>query len=56
VPVGEGALDSTGAGDAFAAGMLASLLRGEPIVDALTAANALARQAISRAGARPAVS
>jgi sugar/nucleoside kinase (ribokinase family) len=47
-------IDSTGAGDAFAAGMLAALLRDEPVLAALHAANALARQAITRTGARPA--
>lgn len=53
--VGDTALDSTGAGDAFAAGMLASLLRGETVPVALAAANALAREAIGRQGARPPV-
>jgi sugar/nucleoside kinase (ribokinase family) len=47
------AVDSTGAGDAFAAGMLAALLGGEPVDSALGAANSLARRAITRLGARP---
>ena len=47
------AVDSTGAGDAFAAGVLASLLAGEPIPVALAAGNSLAASAITRAGARP---
>jgi ribokinase len=46
-------LDSTGAGDAFAAGMLAALLREGTVGQALAAANGLARQAITRPGARP---
>ena len=47
------ALDSTGAGDAFAAGVLAARLAGAAIGDALGAGNDLAAAAITRAGARP---
>jgi len=47
------AVDSTGAGDAFAAGVLASLLAGAPIEAALAAGNDLAAVAVTRSGARP---
>jgi sugar/nucleoside kinase (ribokinase family) len=46
-------VDSTGAGDAFNAGLLASRLTGESTVDALRAGAALAANAISRPGAQP---
>ena len=46
-------VDTTGAGDAFAAGFLASwLLHPEPET-ALAAGNRLAAQAVTRVGARP---
>jgi sugar/nucleoside kinase (ribokinase family) len=44
--------DSTGAGDAFAAGLLAARLRGAPPAEALAAGCALAGRAVARAGAR----
>jgi len=47
------AVDSTGAGDAFAAGVLAATLTGAPVQSALAAGNKLASTAITRAGARP---
>lgn len=46
-------VDTTGAGDAFAAGLLAALLQGAPLPGAALAAHATAQQAISRIGARP---
>ncbi len=46
-------LDTTGAGDAFNAGFLASYLRGEKPEDWLRAGNALAARAISQKGAVP---
>ena len=51
--IGVEVLDTTGAGDAFAAGFLTSwLLHPEP-ESALAAGNRLAAQAVSRLGARP---
>lgn len=47
-------LDSTGAGDAFAAGVLAARRSGAGVADSLRAGNELAAQAIARRGARPA--
>jgi sugar/nucleoside kinase (ribokinase family) len=47
------ALDTTGAGDAFAAGLLAARLRGAPPAEALAAGCALASQAVVTPGARP---
>jgi sugar/nucleoside kinase (ribokinase family) len=52
VPV-EAVKDSTGAGDAFAAGFLAVRARGEPVEEALKAACALAARAVTTSGARP---
>lgn len=47
------AVDSTGAGDAFAAGVLSARLAGADVLTALHAGNALAARAVSRPGARP---
>jgi ribokinase len=47
-----GPIDSTGAGDAFTAGWLASRLRGAEPAEALAAANFAAAQAMQGAGAR----
>jgi sugar/nucleoside kinase (ribokinase family) len=47
------AIDPTGAGDAFAAGYLAALLRGEDDAGCAAAAVAAAAEAIRRPGARP---
>lgn len=46
-------VDSTGAGDAFAAGWIAACRRGEPIEGALHAAVAAGATAVTRPGARP---
>jgi sugar/nucleoside kinase (ribokinase family) len=46
-------VDSTGAGDAFAAGVLAARRAGAPVADALRAGNELAARAIAKPGARP---
>ena len=45
-------VDSTGAGDAFTAGWLASRLSGEEPGEALAAANFAAAQVLKEAGAR----
>jgi sugar/nucleoside kinase (ribokinase family) len=52
VPV-EAVADSTGAGDAFAAGLLNARLAGAAPADALAAGCELAARAVSTAGARP---
>lgn len=46
-------IDSTGAGDAFAAGFLAARLAGAAVEDALAGGVACATRAITRVGARP---
>jgi len=43
--------DLTGAGDAFAGAMIAALLRGAPLTDAVVAANAAGSEAVGRLGA-----
>ncbi len=48
----DAALDTTGAGDAFAAGWLAARRRGAPVDEALRAANALGARAVARPGGR----
>lgn len=45
--------DTTGAGDAFAAGLLASLVAGGDVVVALARGAALAAEAVAKVGARP---
>jgi ribokinase len=45
-------LDTTGAGDAFAAGLLGAWLAGRGPADALDAGLALAATVVARAGAR----
>jgi len=52
VPV-EAAVDSTGAGDAFAAGLLAARLNGAAPAEALAAGARLAAEAVGRLGGRP---
>lgn len=47
-------IDSTGAGDAFAAGLLAALIDGTPLVEAAARANRWGARAVSQVGARPA--
>ncbi len=46
-------LDSTGAGDAFAAGLLAALCHGAELADALAEGNRLGGLVVGRLGARP---
>jgi sugar/nucleoside kinase (ribokinase family) len=43
--------DLTGAGDAFAGAMIAALLRGSPLTEAVVAANAAGSEAVARLGA-----
>ena len=50
---GPASLDTTGAGDAFAAGLLAARARGASPAEALAAGCALAAQAVLTPGARP---
>lgn len=47
-------LDSTGAGDAFAAGLLAALWAGKDLHEAIEQANRLGALAVGKLGARPA--
>jgi ribokinase len=55
VPVAEAVpVDSTGAGDAFAAGVLAARAGGGDVIASLHAGHALAARAISQPGGRPA--
>jgi ribokinase len=49
----EAAVDSTGAGDAFAAGLLAARLEGAEPAEALAAGARLAAEAVRRPGGRP---
>ncbi|HJQ01000.1 MAG TPA: PfkB family carbohydrate kinase [Jatrophihabitans sp.] len=49
-------LDSTGAGDAFAAGLLAALRAGADLDDAVRQGNGTAAQALGTLGGRPTVS
>ena len=46
-------VDTTGAGDAFAAGLLAARLRGAGVEEGLSAGCTLAARAVATAGARP---
>lgn len=46
-------LDSTGAGDAFAAGLLAALAGGSDLANAVVEGNRIGRQAVGTLGARP---
>jgi ribokinase len=46
-------VDTTGAGDAFAAGLLAARMRGARPAEALRAGHSLAARAVAAAGARP---
>jgi sugar/nucleoside kinase (ribokinase family) len=46
-------LDPTGAGDAFAAGLLAAWLSGAPPAEALRAGVALGARAVQVVGSRP---
>jgi len=45
--------DSTGAGDAFAAGLLAALWAGADLIEGLRQANRLGAAAVGKLGARP---
>jgi ribokinase len=49
----EAVVDSTGAGDAFAAGLLAARVAGAPVSEAMAAACRLAARAVQQPGARP---
>jgi sugar/nucleoside kinase (ribokinase family) len=46
-------VDTTGAGDAFAAGLLASWLAGRPLPDAVRAGAVVAARAVTHVGAQP---
>ena len=46
-------MDSTGAGDAFAAGLLAAHLEGAEPAEALAAGVRVAAEAVARPGGRP---
>ena len=46
-------IDTTGAGDAFAAAFISSLLSGSKLIEALEAGDQLARQCVGIVGARP---
>jgi ribokinase len=48
-------IDSTGAGDAFAAGLIAARMRGADLEQALDAGCRLAAEAVGRPGGRPAL-
>jgi sugar/nucleoside kinase (ribokinase family) len=48
-----GVVDSTGAGDAFAAGYLAATLCGSGVPEALAAGCRLGARVVGRVGARP---
>ena len=45
--------DSTGAGDAFAAGLLSARVAGVPVAEALAAGCGLAARAVTQVGGRP---
>ena len=49
----EAVVDSTGAGDAFAAGLLAARMDGAEPAEALAAGAGLAARAVERLGGRP---
>ncbi len=51
--IGTGVVDTTGAGDLFAAGVLAGLAEGRPLEQALTIGSIAAAEVISHFGARP---
>jgi ribokinase len=51
--VAAGTLDSTGAGDAFAAGLLAARMEGAEAADALAAGARLGARAVATRGGRP---
>ena len=49
----EAVADSTGAGDAFAAGLLSARVAGAPVAEALASGCRLAARAVTQGGARP---
>lgn len=53
VPTSDDVLDTTGAGDAFAAAYLGAITQGLSVVDALAAGCRLAAAVVTREGARP---